>query len=700
METISTPASIEEATTSTTEASLTTEPMNEVIESAPAEIVNDFENFNLSPETTRSIEKMKYTTATSIQKAVIPFLLENKSDIIALAKTGTGKTAAFGIPLVEKIFAGQGLQGLVLCPTRELAQQVALNIKNMGNDKRINVATILGGESYDKQLRALRSNPEVLVSTPGRLIDLMEQKIIKLAGVRYFILDEADEMLSFGFQDALETIWKSLEEGQPAKTADSEPVCNTWLFSATMSESIRKLTRKYLITPHEVKLNTKEEKINIEAFATVVYEEDKEDALALLIKNEPEFYGIIFATTKRQVGELELRLRNLGLDVDSLHGDKVQAERTRTINRMKARQTKILVATDVAARGLDIQDLTHVVNFEIPWDTETFTHRIGRTARAGKKGVVWTMVKPKESGNLRKFERALGIEFKNLVIPAVEDVQVFQKVKWMKQIAEMPFRESEFSKFEKALLKIENEKVQELGVEARQWLVRAFQYFGQSEELRMKQPRSMELRKADDKYGGGSGGYEDRGGDRGGYRGGGRSFGGRGGGGDRGGFSRGGDRNSDRGGRSFGGDRGGFSRGGDRGGNSFGGDRGGFSDRGNFSDAQRPVIDRNFAGGNSAGGSDRVSDRTSDRGGFRGRDDRASGGGFSESRAPQQPSFGAKSFSSDRSDRGMAPVPNAGRFEGRGGGTGESRADSRGGDSAPARQGAWSKSPFKKRRDD
>ena len=676
--------------------------LSSITENAPIEpiiadipVVNDFEEFGLSPETTRSIETMKYTTATGIQKACIPFLLQNQSDIIALAKTGTGKTAAFGIPLVEKIFAGQGLQGLVLCPTRELAQQVALNIKNMGQDKRINVATILGGESYDKQLRALRSNPEVLVSTPGRLIDLMEQKIIKLAGVRYFILDEADEMLSFGFQDALESIWKSLEEGAPAKTADSEPLFNTWLFSATMSENIRKLTKKYLTTPHEVKLNTKEEKINIEAFATVVFEEDKEDALALLIKNEPEFYGIIFATTKRQVGELELRLRNLGLDVDSLHGDKVQAERTRTINRMKARQTKILVATDVAARGLDIQDLTHVVNFEIPWDVETFTHRIGRTARAGKKGVVWTMVKPKESGTLRRFERTLGIEFKNLVIPTVEDVQVFQKVKWMKQIAEMPFRDSEFSKFEKALLKIENEKVQELGVEARQWLVRAFQYFGQSEELRMKQPRSMELRKADDKYGGG-GGYEDRGG--GGYSrgGGGRSFGG-----DRGGRSYGG-------GRSSGGDRGGYSR--DRG-SDRGGDRGGFrsdrtSDRGGgfapntgntFSLAaaeQRP--DRNMTAdrGNSGGGS-------SDRSSFRGRDSQNS---FSNNESrPAMDNFGARSFSKpredrgsfsgggersfDRSDRGMAPAP-AGRFEGR---------SDRGGESAPARQGAWSKSPFKKR---
>lgn len=510
------------------------------IEATTPPAVNDFEEFGLSAETFKSIEKMKYTAATPIQKACIPYLMDNVSDIIALAKTGTGKTAAFGIPLIEKIDTQSGLQGLVLCPTRELAQQVALNIKNMGDQKGIRVATILGGESYDKQLRALRANPHVVVSTPGRLIDLIEQKIIKLQGVKYFILDEADEMLSFGFQDALEEIWKNLEDKTEAtETADAETTkgFNTWLFSATMSDSIRKLAKKYLENPHEVKLNTKAEKIKVDSYAAVIFEEDKVDALSLLIKNEPEFYGIIFATTKKQVAELEICLRKLGLDVDSLHGDKVQAERTRTINRMKAKHTKILVATDVAARGLDIQDLTHVVNFEIPWDVETYTHRIGRTARAGKTGVVWTMVKPKESPSLRRFERALDFEFKKLMIPTVEDVQVFQKVKSLKEIAAKPFRESEFMKFEKAIAKIDNEEIQALSLETRQWLARAFQYFGQSEELHMKQPRSFELRKNDsprgDRYEGGRresgrGGY-DRGPRRDGGRheGGGRSEGNR-----------------------------------------------------------------------------------------------------------------------------------------------------------------------------
>jgi ATP-dependent RNA helicase DeaD len=614
-------------------------------------VVNDFEEFGLSKETLKSIERMKYTSATAIQKACIPYLLENVSDIIALAKTGTGKTAAFGIPMIEKIDAGGGLQGLVLCPTRELAQQVALNIKNMGDQKGIKVATILGGESYDKQLRALKANPHVVVSTPGRLIDLIEQKLIRLQGVKYFILDEADEMLSFGFQDALESIWASLDENAGGKTKIEDKQFNTWLFSATMSENIRRLTKKYLHNPHEVKLNTKIEKSNVESFAAVIYEEDKVDAISLLIKNDPEFYGIIFATTKKQVAELELCFRNLGLDVDSLHGDKVQAERTRTINRMKAKQTKILVATDVAARGLDIQDLTHVVNFEIPWDVETYTHRIGRTARAGKAGTVWTMVKPKEAPALRRFERALNFEFKKLVIPTVEDVQVNQKVTWLKQIAMKPLKETEFAKFEKALTKIEDDAVQNLSTETKQWLVRAFQYFGQGEELQMKQPRSLEMRKNDNF------GSRDGGGDRGGYS--------NDRGGDRGGFNPGGPR------RSFGNDRGGYSRDG-------GGDRGGFNPGGPRRSFNGPA--------GSGGGGNRWS-----------RNDGASnGGGYSADRAPRAEG-GYSADRAPRSEGNYAPRASTsapggsrgGRFDGPREGGGPSRF-------ASSESGAKSRSPFRR----
>jgi len=542
-----TPESIESGKSPKTEDSDSNQLNTE--SSLTTENVNDFAEFALSPEVQKALTKLKFTKATPVQKACIPYLLDNESDIVALAKTGTGKTAAFGLPLVEKLYPQNGLQALVLCPTRELAQQVALNLRNFAEFKKLKVTTVVGGESYDKQIRALSAKPEILVSTPGRLVDLMEQKIVNLKDVKYLVLDEADEMLSFGFQEALETIWDST----------SNQDLKTWLFSATMSKMIRNLAGKYLKSAHEVTLNTKAEKILVDSYACVIFEEDKEDALSLLIKNEPEFYGIIFATTKKQVAELEIKLRSLGLDVDSLHGDKVQAERTRTVDRMKSRRTKILVATDVAARGLDIQDLTHVVNFEIPWDVETYTHRIGRTARAGKAGTVWTMVKPKESPKLSRFEKALGLQFKNLRIPLVEEVQVAQKVKWIKEIAQRKMRDTDMAKFEKAIAAIDNPelKLAELPDDAKTWLIKAIDFFGQGEELRMKQPRALELRARGDFSSGDRGGYsrDDRGGER---RGGGRSFGGRGGGGysqrrDRGGDrDRDNDRGSDRGGERSG----------------------------------------------------------------------------------------------------------------------------------------------------
>lgn len=587
----------------------TVEPIIEMDAQEGTEIASDFLEFALSAEVHKALTKLNFTKATPVQKACIPLLLEKDTDIVALAKTGTGKTAAFGLPVIEKITAGAGLQALVLCPTRELAQQVAAHIRNFGEFKKIKVTTVVGGESYERQIKNIRANPEVLVSTPGRLVDLMEQKIVDLKDVKYLVLDEADEMLSFGFEEALETIWK----------ASAKTDLKTWLFSATMSRAIKSLSSKYLKDAEEVTLNTHAEKSNVESFACVIFEEDKEDALSLLIKNTQDFYGIIFATTKKQVAELELRLRSLGLDVDSLHGDKVQADRTRTIERMKSKRTKILVATDVAARGLDIQDLTHVVNFEIPWDTETYTHRIGRTARAGKAGIVWTMVKPKESGKLSRFERALNFKFKGLKIPLVEDVQINMKMNWLKQIAAMKMRDTDTTKFEKAIDQLEG--MADLTTETKQWLAKALNYIGQGEELRMKQPRSLELRERGESTGNRSeGNYDDRGGE---------------GRGERRGFGGGGFRGNDRGGS-----RGGFSR--DRG-FDRGGDRGPREDRGGFGGGDRP--ERASGEGRPWGF------RGNDRGGFGAGADRPQRS-FDRPRE-DRPSFGGDrpSFSGDRPQR-------------------------------------------------
>ena len=621
----------------------TVEPIIEMDAQEGNEIASDFLEFALSAEVHKALTKLNFTKATPVQKACIPLLLEKDTDIVALAKTGTGKTAAFGLPVIEKITAGAGLQALVLCPTRELAQQVAAHIRNFGEFKKIKVTTVVGGESYERQIKNIRANPEVLVSTPGRLVDLMEQKIVDLKDVKYLVLDEADEMLSFGFEEALETIWK----------ASAKTDLKTWLFSATMSRAIKSLSSKYLKDAEEVTLNTHQEKSNVESFACVIFEEDKEDALSLLIKNTQDFYGIIFATTKKQVAELELRLRSLGLDVDSLHGDKVQADRTRTIERMKSKRTKILVATDVAARGLDIQDLTHVVNFEIPWDTETYTHRVGRTARAGKAGIVWTMVKPKESGKLSRFERALNFKFKGLKIPLVEDVQINMKMNWLKQIAAMKMRETDTTKFEKAIDQLEG--MADLTVETKQWLAKALNYIGQGEELRMKQPRSLELRERGESTGNRSeGNYDDRGGEgRGERRGFGGGFRGNDRGGSRGGFSR------DRGPRDFGG--------GDRPERSFNRDDRGGDRPERASGEGRPWGFRGNDRGGFGAGADRPQ-RTFDRGP---REDRPS---FSNDRpqrsfdgdAPRAEGGGdSRGFRGGRSGAGR-PSSGGGRFSGGG----------------------------------
>ena len=444
-----------------------------------------FEQYSFSPEIMNAIKLMNYSSPTPVQEACIPYLLENETDLLALAKTGTGKTAAFGLPLVEKLSTEKKLQALVLCPTRELAAQVSHNLQLFGKLKGLKVVTILGGESYRRQIDALKAGPQILVSTPGRLVDLMEQGVVKLSSVKHFILDEADEMLSFGFQDALEAMWKQLSENE----------FHTWLFSATMSDSIKKLTKKYLKSPKEITLNTSTEKIRVDSYAAVVFEEDKEDALSLLIQSEPNFYGIIFAQTKMQVAKLEIRFRQMGFQVDSLHGDKVQADRVRTIQRMKKREVKILVATDVAARGLDIEDLTHVVNFELPWDVETYTHRIGRTARAGKQGTVWTLVRPKECQYLRKFERALKFEFKPLVIPTVEEIRSAQIRRWLLDITKATVTEKDQQVYESSFRKLDDDEFGDIYPETKEWLMKAMTVMKIGSGANLRQPRSFELRK-------------------------------------------------------------------------------------------------------------------------------------------------------------------------------------------------------------
>lgn len=450
--------------------------------------------WGLSDELQKAIAKVGYDTPTPVQEKVIPALLEKDGDVVVLAKTGTGKTAAFGLPLLQKIETGGGTQALILCPTRELAAQVAKSLVGLGTLKGIRVASILGGESYRRQFESLRQRPEIIVSTPGRLVDLIEQGKVDLSEARFLILDEADEMLSFGFQDSLERIREELSGGN----------LQTWLFSATMSPSVQNLSRKILDEPRNFMIsNGSEAALRLESFAAVVFEEDKEKALQLLLKKEPDFYGIIFAQTKKQVADLEIALRPLGMGVESLHGDKPQVERHRVLDRIRNRQSRILVATDVAARGLDIQDLTHVVNFEIPWDIETYTHRIGRTARAGKAGIVWTLVRPKEAPKLARFERALKFKFQNLKIPSQREVVSMELQTKLKGLLSQNISDTEESVrfYDKILGSFAHDQQIEIGEDARQWLLRFLNGTGLYRKILDQEPRAFELRERSESSG-------------------------------------------------------------------------------------------------------------------------------------------------------------------------------------------------------
>ncbi|WP_413581038.1 DEAD/DEAH box helicase [Bdellovibrio sp. HCB288] len=405
----------------------------------PLTTVDTFESFGLSAPLMDAMKDMGFSTPTPIQKQAIPLLLGGANDFIGLASTGTGKTAAFGIPLIENLDAAiKDTQALVLSPTRELALQVAEQLALLGKKKGIRVVTIYGGASYRTQLDGIKRGAHIVVATPGRLVDFLEQKMIKLSKVQTVILDEADEMLSMGFKDALDFI---LSATHPDDAASNErAACRTWLFSATMSTEVRRITEKYLENPETVAVNkvgsTAE---TIEQVYYTVKNMHKTEVVSRLLQTLPEFYGIIFCQTKMEVADLSDTLSQRGFATDSLHGDKSQQEREATLRKFKSKQVKVIVATDVAARGLDIKDLTHVVNYNLPWDAESYVHRIGRTGRNGQKGTAITLVNSDQLTLLRRVMNTTKATFTKGVVPSADEVaglkikNVLDKVGAMKE---------------------------------------------------------------------------------------------------------------------------------------------------------------------------------------------------------------------------------------------------------------------------
>ncbi len=370
-----------------------------------------FSELGLQKSTMRSVEKMGFEEATPIQAETIPVALQGK-DVIGQAQTGTGKTAAFGIPLMEKIdVKADHVQGIVIAPTRELAIQVSEELFKLGYGKRVRVLAVYGGQDIDRQMRALKKKPHIIVGTPGRLLDHINRKTIKLNEVETVILDEADEMLNMGFIEDIESILSTVPEDH-----------QTLLFSATMPAPIRKIAERFMEDPHHVKVKAKEMTVDrIQQYYVELKENEKFDALTRLLDIQMPELAIVFGRTKRRVDELSTALNLRGYTAEGIHGDLSQAKRLSVLKKFKEGSIDVLVATDVAARGLDISGVTHVYNFDIPQDPESYVHRIGRTGRAGKNGIAVSFITYREKSQLFLIEKTTNKRMERLKTPTITE---------------------------------------------------------------------------------------------------------------------------------------------------------------------------------------------------------------------------------------------------------------------------------------
>ena len=376
--------------------------------------MSTFEELGLQENLLKSVGELGFTQPTPIQEKAIPVLLSGTKDLIGLAQTGTGKTAAFGLALLQLIETKEKYpQALTICPTRELCLQIVNEIELFKKHLAgVHVVAVYGGSSISMQIRDIRRGVHIIVATPGRLIDLIERKAINLEQIKYVVLDEADEMLNMGFQEDIEFILQNTPQRD-----------STWLFSATMPSEIRKVSKKYMQTPVEItvgKMNTANKNVDHQYFVTTA--SHRYEALKRLIDFNPGMYGIIFTRTKADAQEIAEKLTREGYDIDALHGDLTQAQRNKVMDEFREKTLQLLIATDVAARGIDVQGITHVINFELPDDVEVYTHRSGRTGRAGKTGVCMSIVHSREIGRIRQIERMVQVPFHKLEIPSGKDV--------------------------------------------------------------------------------------------------------------------------------------------------------------------------------------------------------------------------------------------------------------------------------------
>jgi len=401
--------------------------------------MNKFEALGLNNVIVKAVTELGFETPTPIQEKVIPALLKGNTDLVALAQTGTGKTAAFGLPLISMIdFTSKDTQAVIMCPTRELCMQITRDIQSY--TKYINGAytvAIYGGASIDNQTRDIKRGAQIVVATPGRMVDMIDRRRVNLSNVKFAVLDEADEMLNMGFKEDLDTILSQTPEEK-----------NTWLFSATMPNEVLRISKNYMENPVEITAGIKNSgNDNIEHIYYVVQARDKYAALKRIADSNPDIFAIVFCRTRIETQEVADALIKDGYGADSLHGDLSQQQRDQVMKRYRSRSLQMLVATDVAARGIDVNDVTHVINYNLPDEIENYTHRSGRTARAGKKGVSIAIINMKEVGKIKVIERIIKQKFTQATIPTGFEACEKQLFSLVKKIHNVEVNEAAIEKY-------------------------------------------------------------------------------------------------------------------------------------------------------------------------------------------------------------------------------------------------------------
>lgn len=397
-----------------------------------------FEELGVAPEIRRAIEEMGYESPMPVQEEVIPYLLDEVRDVIALAQTGTGKTAAFGLPLLQKVDVKKNVpQALILAPTRELCLQIAGDLADYSKYiDNLRVLPVYGGSSIDSQIKTLRRGVQVIVATPGRLIDLINRRTVDLENIKYVVLDEADEMLNMGFTESIDEIL--------SKVPDSRSML---LFSATMPNEIAKITKKYMREPKDITIGRKNEgSVNVKHVYYMVHAKDKYLALKRIADYNPSIYGIVFCRTRRETQEIADKLIQDGYSADSLHGDLSQSQRDYVMQKFRMHNIQLLIATDVAARGLDVDSLTHVINYGLPDDIESYNHRSGRTGRAGKTGISIAIAHVKEKGKIREIEKIMNKKFEAATVPSGDEICEKQLLSFADKIEKVKVNEDEIAR--------------------------------------------------------------------------------------------------------------------------------------------------------------------------------------------------------------------------------------------------------------